>query len=60
MVKQILKVPYEKRIEIMENKCPESAESYNERQILSTAMNEYPLILLLQMADLAATYFDKK
>ncbi len=37
-----------------------SAESYNERQILSTAMNEYPLILLLQMADLAATYFDKK
>ena len=30
------------------------------KQILSTAMNEYPLILLLQMADLSSTYFDKK
>lgn len=29
-------------------------------QSLSAAMDKYPLVLLLQMADLAATYYDKK
>lgn len=36
------------------------SESYAERQALSAAMDKYPLILALQMADLAASYFDKK
>lgn len=33
---------------------------YATRQALSAAMDKYPLILALQMADLAASYFDKK
>lgn len=36
------------------------SESYADRQSLSAAMDKYPLILALQMADLAASYFDKK
>jgi putative nucleotidyltransferase with HDIG domain len=37
-----------------------NAESYTDRQTLSAAMDKYPLILALQMADQAATYWDKK
>jgi hypothetical protein len=36
------------------------AESYAEKQSLSAAMNKYPLILALQMADQEATYWDGK
>ena len=36
------------------------AESYAERQTLSAAMDRFPMIIALQMADLAASYFDKK
>lgn len=36
------------------------AESYTEKQSLSAAMEKYPLILALQMADQAATFWDKK
>ena len=36
------------------------AESYSDRQTLNAAMDKYPLILALQMADQVATYFDKK
>jgi len=36
------------------------SEGYADRQALSAAMEKYPLILSLQMADLAASYFDKK
>ena len=36
------------------------SEGYADRQALSAAMEKYPLILALQMADLAASYFDKK
>ncbi|MBU2701108.1 hypothetical protein Ga0466249_002219 [Sporomusaceae bacterium BoRhaA] len=35
-------------------------ENYTERQTLSAAMDKYPLILALQMADQAATYWDQK
>jgi hypothetical protein len=37
-----------------------SAESYTERQTLSSAMEKYPLILALQIADQTATFWDKK
>jgi hypothetical protein len=36
------------------------SESYADRQGLAAAMDKYPLILAIQMADLAATYFGKK
>lgn len=36
------------------------AESWSDRQTLSAAMEKYPLILALQMADQAATFWDKK
>lgn len=35
-------------------------EDYGGRQALNAAMEKYPLVLLLQMADLAATYYYKK
>lgn len=35
-------------------------EDYSGRQSLNAAMEKYPLVLLLQMADLAASYYDKK
>lgn len=36
------------------------AESYSDKQALRSAMDKYPLILALQTADQAATFFDKK
>lgn len=35
-------------------------EDYSGRQALNAAMDKYPLVLLLQAADMAATYLDKK
>lgn len=35
-------------------------EDYSGRQALNAAMDKYPLVLLLQTADMAATYLDKK
>lgn len=35
-------------------------EDYSGRQALNQAMEKYPLVLLLQMADQAAAYLDKK
>jgi hypothetical protein len=37
-----------------------TTESYADKQALSAAMEKYPLILALQMADQAATFWDKK
>ena len=36
------------------------AESYAERQALNAAMDKYPLILALQVADMMATFWNKK
>ena len=36
------------------------ARSYGGGQALSNAMNKYPLVAALHMADLAACYFDGK
>ena len=37
-----------------------NASSYTDQQALSTAIEKYPLILALQMADQMATFWDKK
>lgn len=60
MVREFIPLQVEEMMAIRWHMGPWGSESYAERQTLSAAMDKYPLILALQVADQAATYFDKK
>jgi hypothetical protein len=60
IVREFISLQVEEMMAIRWHMGAFGSESYADRQALSTAMEKYPLILALQMADLAASYFDKK
>jgi len=60
IVREFMKLQVEEMMAIRWHMGAFGSESYADRQALSAAMDKYPLILALQMADLAASYFDKK
>ena len=60
IVREFIQLSVEEMMAIRWHMGAFGSESYAERQALSAAMDKYPLILALQMADLAACYFDKK
>lgn len=60
IIEQFMRLSVEEAMTIRWHMGAWNAESYADRQTLSAAMGKYPLILALQMADQAATYWDKK
>lgn len=60
IVREFIQLSVEEMMAIRWHMGAFGSESYADRQALSAAMEKYPLILALQMADLAASYFDKK
>lgn len=60
IVREFIQLSVEEMMAIRWHMGAFGSESYADRQALSAAMDKYPLILALQMADLAASYFDKK
>lgn len=60
IAKEFIELTVEETMAIRWHMGAFGAESYAERQTLSAAMDRFPMILALQMADLAASYFDKK
>lgn len=60
IIREFIQLQVEEMMAIRWHMGAWGSTEYAERQALSAAMDKYPLILALQMADQAATYFDKK
>lgn len=60
IISQYIKLSEEEYAAIRWHMGAYGTTDYSGMQSLNAAMEKYPMVLLLQMADLAATYFDKK
>ncbi|MBP2656234.1 MAG: hypothetical protein H6Q73_3803 [Firmicutes bacterium] len=60
IIRNFIELTVEEKMAIRWHMGAFGAESYADRQTLSAAMEKFNLILALQMADMAASYFDKK